>query len=521
MNNQPYPLTKKIRCFFAILYISIRNWNIVKSLIIYQLPQLIIGKNRALDTMASLIWAHQYHKAQNMTLEQRITKAFENMGPIFVKFGQLISTRVDILPNKIAQALETLQDDMPPYPFEEAKKIIEENLEQSLKQTFKSFDKKTIGSASLAQVYKAQLHNGKEVIIKVLRPNIATKIQKNLKTLYAFARIVDRYHPNANIIDATGVVEDYDKSIHNEIDLLIEAANCSQMYRNAMNHSDIKIPKMMWKYCRKNMLVTEFLQGIKIQKKHADLPKKVNKKQIAISILMLFLDQAFKYNFFHADMHPGNILIDIKDPKKPIVSLVDFGIVGSMTQTDQFYIAQNLLAFFNRDYERIIELHIESGWIPDMKNQQNMMSQIRSIGEPLYAKPLKDISFAKVLADLIQIAKQYKMVVQPQLFLLQKTIFNIEAIARRLDPDLNLWENAKPYVEQWISNRYSVKDSLYQITQQIPKILHNIANPKHKQAPIEISYIENKSDKQHQQSQIPYLIIGFLIGILLTKQLLA
>lgn len=514
MNKIAHPIQKRLSLMLAIAGVSLRNWSIVKILLIYQIPQLIIGQKKWLSVLSILLWPREYQKAKTLTLDQRITTACERMGPVFVKFGQLISTRVDILPHHIATALEKLQDDMPPFPFHAAKNIIETSLDQRLNSAFKTFDKIPIGSASLAQVHRATLHNGRSVVVKILRPHIEMKIEKNLNALYRLAKLIDVYHPNGSIIDATGVVADYDLSIHNEIDLLIEAANCSQMYRNAMHQSTIRIPKVIWKYCRSDLLVTEFLPGIKIQEKDQALSEKVDKSQIALNILMLFLDQAFKYNFFHADMHPGNILIDIKDPKKPVVSLVDFGIVGSMTSSDQIYIAQNLLAFFNRDYERIIQLHIESGWIPPLKNRQNMMNQIRAIGEPLYAKPLKEISFAKVLADLIQIARQYHMIIQPQLLLLQKTVFNIEAMARRIDPELNLWENAKPYVEAWIKSRYSIQDSLTEITQKIPKVLHDIANqaPKSEEV-LPSAHIQSSTTT----SQLSFLniLIGIVIGALL------
>ena len=519
MNNNHIPFHRKLRCIIAVITLAICNWRVIRILMVYQIPQLLLGPSRTLASIRYLLWPLMAKRADRLSMNERILTAFDQLGPIFIKFAQIISTRVDILPHDIAQALEQLQDKVPPFPSTQAVKIIEENLGGNLHTVFKKFQKKSIGSASLAQVHTATLKNNRKVIIKLLRPDIHKKITDNLKTLYQFAHIIDHYHPNGKIIRATEVINDYDRAIHNETDLLIEAANCSQMYRNTQQNPSVKIPRVLWKYCYKNMLVTEFVSGIEVYNQTALRAQKADEKQIAQNILMLFLDQTFKDNFFHADMHPGNIIINCQDPKQPIVQLVDFGIVGSLTETDQLYIAQNLMAFFNRDYQRIIQLHIESGWIPNIDNQQNMMNEIRAIGEPLYAKPLKEISFGKVLGELLQIARQYQMIVQPQLILLQKTIFNIEALARRCDPDMNLWENAKPYVERWIKSRYSVTDSLKTLGEALPKMLYELAH--HQRQPTKPTTPNFKSPSNPSQSLFSsQWIIGLLLGLLIAHYIL-
>jgi ubiquinone biosynthesis protein len=518
--NERYPIHRKLRCCIAILSFTIRNWRVVRILLTYQIPQLLIGRQRLLSFISMLLWPRRYQRARKCTLNEKILNAFNQLGPIFIKFAQIISTRVDILPHDIACALEQLQDKVPPFPSKKAEEMIKDNLGAPIRTVFKSFQRDSIGSASLAQVHTATLKNNRKVVIKLLRPNIREKIADNLNTLYQLAQIIDTYHPNGAIIRATEVIQDYDRALHNETDLLIEAANCSQMYRNAIHNSTVKIPRVMWKYCYKNMLVTEYVSGIEAYNQKALREKKVNEKHIARSIMMLFLDQAFKDNFFHADMHPGNIIIDCKQPDKPIVQLVDFGIVGSMTTTDQVYIAQNLIAFFNRDYERIIQLHIESGWIPNIDNRQNMMNEIRAIGEPLYAKPLKDISFGKVLGELLQIARQYQMIVQPQLILLQKTIFNIEALARRCDPDMNLWENAKPYVENWMQSQYSIQTSLTSLGKSLPKILYDLTHKQTKPQNSPYNHpLTESPDSPNRPWGLSEWIIGLLMGLLIAKYL--
>lgn len=518
MQNNGIPFYQKIRCVFAVAILAIRNWRVVRILMVYRIPQLLLGPSRVLNSIRYLFWPFKSKEADRLSMDEQILTAFDQLGPIFIKFAQIISTRVDILPHDIAQALEQLQDKVPPFSSEQAVDIIEHNLNSPLQTVFKKFQKKSIGSASLAQVHTATLKNNRKVIIKLLRPDIQRKITDNLKTLYQFAHIIDNYHPNGKIIRATEVINDYDRAINNETDLLIEAANCSQMYRNTQQNPTVKIPRVMWKYCYKNMLVTEFVAGIEVYNQTALLAQKANQKKIAQNILMLFLDQTFKDNFFHADMHPGNIIIDCESPDQPVVQLVDFGIVGSLTETDQLYIAQNLMAFFNRDYQRIIQLHIESGWIPNIDNQQNMMNEIRAIGEPLYAKPLKDISFGKVLGELLQIARQYRMIVQPQLILLQKTIFNIEALARRCDPDMNLWENAKPYVERWIQSQYSVTDSLKSLSEALPKMLYELAHQQRQPAPpVTVSLAETPLS---QNIWPTHWLIGLLMGLLIAHYIL-
>ena len=507
MNDESYPLLKKYQCYLALTSLALSHWHVIRVLLIYQIPQVFLGPNRILSILSHTLWPRKSLAAAKLSLEERIMTACNDLGPIFIKFGQIISTRVDLLPPEVSCALEKLQDKVPEFSPEEAQNMIEENTQKPISQVFKKFQKKAIGSASLAQVHMATLTNNRKVIIKLLRPNIKKKIHKNLQMLYHMAKIIDYYHPNGKIIRASEVIQDYDRALRNEIDLLIEAANCSQMYRNAQNNPSVRIPRVLWKYCYKNMLVTEYVKGTEAYNTTQLSKKKIDQKKVAKDILMLFLDQTFEHNFFHADMHPGNILIDDKDPKQPIVQLVDFGIVGSLTKTDQLYIAQNLIAFFNRDYETIIRLHIESGWIPNIDNQQNMMNEIRAIGEPLYAKPLKEISFGKVLGELFQIARQYQMIVQPQLILLQKTIFNIEALARRLDPDLNLWESAKPYVENWINNQYSVQKSLSNLSNQLPKLIYDLSQYRQPQKNI----VQRAADPEVTQTP-SYTIIHIVLA---------
>lgn len=379
----------------------------------------------------------------------RIRLALEELGPIFVKFGQALSTRKDLLPEDIADELVKLQDRVAPFANEIARKIIEDELGISISEAFAKFDPNPLASASVAQVHAAELHDGRKVVVKVLRPDIETGIQSDIGLLYELARFAEKFWADARRLRPMEVVAEFERSTLDELDLLREAANAAKLRRN-FEHSDILyVPEIHWDLTRRKVMVMERIYGVPVGE--IDLLKKqgADFKLLAERGVEIFFTQVFRDNFFHADMHPGNIFVDL--PAKYIA--VDFGIVGSLSLTDQHYLAENFLAFFNRDYRKVAQMHVESGWVDSSTRIEEFESAIRSVCEPIFEKPLKDISFGQLLLRLFQTARRFDMHVQPQLVLLQKTLLNIEGLGRQLYPDLDLWQTAKPFLEKWFKER--------------------------------------------------------------------
>jgi len=412
---------------------------------------------------------------------ERLRLALEELGPVFVKMGQALSTRPDLLPPDIAIELSKLQDQVPPFPGVEAQAEVERALGRPVAELFAAFELQPLASASVAQVHAATLRSadggktpGLEVIVKVLRPGIEETIRRDVDLMRMLADYAERWIPESRRLKPRAVVLEYEQVIFDELDLIREGANCSQLRRNWLGSDLIYHPLVFWDYTRPTVLVLERVHGINID----ELPKMrglgVDFKVLAERGVEILFKQVFRDNFFHADMHPGNILVDTTDPKKPRYNAVDFGIVGSLTASDQRYLAENFLAFFNRDYKRIAELHVQSGWVPPTTRVQDFESAIRTVSEPIFGKPIKDISFGFFLMRLFQIARRFEMPVQPQLVLLQKTLLQVEGLGRQLYPELDLWSTAKPIMEEWMRNRLGPAATLDRVRDQLPLLLDTL-----------------------------------------------
>jgi len=395
---------------------------------------------------------------------ERLRMALEDLGPIFVKFGQILSTRQDLLPPDIGKELSYLQDNVPPFADNLARQIIEKSLEVPIEEVFSVFSQSPLASASVAQVHTATLHTGEDVVVKVLRPGIEKIINSDVALLYTLAELANKYWAEAKRLKPLDVVQEFDHTIHDELDLVREAANASQLRRNFEGSEHLYVPDVYWDYTRQNVMVMERIYGTPIGKIDQLREKGVDLKLLAERGVEIFFAQVFRDNFFHADMHPGNIFAS--DDAKYLA--VDFGIMGSVTVADQRYLAENFLAFFQRDYFRVAQLHIESGWVPKHTRVDEFESAIRTVCEPIFKKPLKEISYGNLLLRLFQTARRFDMEVQPQLVLLQKTLLNIEGLGRQLYPDLDLWQTAKPYLEDWYKNRIGPKATFNKLKEHLP-----------------------------------------------------
>lgn len=405
---------------------------------------------------------------------ERLRCALEDLGPIFIKFGQMLSTRRDLLPPDYAVELAKLQDNVPPFPGEESKAIVEKGLGKSVEEVFAKFETEPMASASVAQVHAATLKNGKDVVVKVLRPGIKKIIRRDIELMYIIARLAERYWSEGKRLRPVEVVEEYEKTIFDELDLQREAANASQLRRNFDNSDLLYVPQIEWDYTSENVMVMERIYGTPVGNMDLLRREQVDFKALSERGVEVFFTQVFRDNFFHADMHPGNIFVDTKNPQQPKYIAVDFGIIGSLTDSDQRYLAENFYAFFRRDYRRVAELHIESGWVPSDTRVEEFESAIRTVCEPIFERPLKEISFGHFLLRLFQTARRFNMEVQPQLVLLQKTLLNIEGLGRDLYPDLDLWKTAKPYIERWMKEQMGVTGMIKGMRTHLPKLLEKL-----------------------------------------------
>ena len=466
--------------------------------------------------------------SKNSSLGERIRRALEELGPIFVKFGQVVSTRRDLLPEEIANELAKLQDQVTPFSKSQALEILNTAYDKSIDQIFKKIDDEPLAAASIAQVHSAKLSDGKDVIIKILRPNIQVQIEKDISALYIIARSLENFWSESEQVKPTEIVKEYEKTIINELNLKREAANAARLKKNFSKSEMLYVPEIYWDYCRTNILVQERIYGTPIRDIDTLKKQKTNIKALAENGVEIFFTQVFRHNFFHADMHPGNIFVQIEDPDSPKYAAVDFGIIGTLTKDDQYYLAENFLAFFEGDYNKIAQLHIDSGWVPSETRVDEFEIAIRTVCEPIFNKPLSDISFANVLISLFNTARQFNMEVQPQLILLQKTLFNIEGLGRQLYPELDLWKTAYPVLKEWMNEQIGFKSVasdfkknlplFRQTARDFPKIIKRFSS----QAEIENENRQNIAElkKQfiRQKEQFFFLGVGatlFISGILL------
>ncbi len=516
---------------------ALRLVTISKTVARYGLDELVLSTKlfrplRLLCYFTPGYWLRPKHLTRGM----RIRLALEELGPIFVKFGQILSTRRDLLPDDVAVELAKLQDNVTPFSGQTARQILERTYGRPLQEVFAEFDDTPMAAASIAQVHLARLHNGREVVVKVLRPGIKNIIHQDIEVLYLFANMANRYWVEGRRLRPREVIAEFEKNLDSELDLMQEAANATQLRRNFQNSELLYVPEIEWDYTQTNVLVMERIRGLSISDITTLKRQGVNLKHLAESGVEIFFTQVFRHNFFHADMHPGNIFVDINNPFQPHYIAIDFGIMGTLSQEDQQYLAANFLAFFRRDYHRVAELHVHSGWVPANTRIEEFEGAIRSVCEPIFDKPLKEISFGLVLLRLFQTARRFNVEVQPQLVLLQKTLLNIEGLGRQLYPELDLWKTAKPYLERWMDERVGVRAFLKGLRTNLPLwaeklpelpslvhdalLQHQVQSGHLKRLAHEVSDL--RRDLQHQQERLAVVLMGstfvFCATILLSIQ---
>jgi ubiquinone biosynthesis protein len=409
-----------------------------------------------------------FQRGTGVTRGERLRLALQELGPIFIKFGQALSTRRDLLPADIADELAKLQDRVPPFASDLAIATLEATYGRTLAEIFGSFEPMPLAAASIAQVHAATLKTGEDVVVKILRPGMHEVIEQDLAVLDTLAALATRYWPNARRLRPIEVVHEYRKTILDELDLMREAANAAQLKRNFAGSLLLYVPVVYWDLCRINVMVMERIHGVVVNHLDELRARGTNIAKLAENGVEIFFTQVFRHNFFHADMHPGNIFVQLDDPQNPRYAAVDFGIVGTLQPRDQHYLAENFLAFFNRDYARVAALHVESGWVPAGTRVDELESAVRTVCEPIFQKPLGEISFAQVLLRLFETARRFDMKIQPQLILLQKTLLNIEGLGRELYPDLDLWKTAQPILQAWMRERMSPRALLRRMRTQLP-----------------------------------------------------
>ena len=412
-----------------------------------------------------------FERRKAATRGERLRLALEELGPIFIKLGQALSTRRDLLPPDIAEELAKLQDRVPPFDGALARQLIEQAYDKPLDRVFAKFDERPLAAASIAQVHVATLHDGPEVIVKVLRPGMKNVIGRDLEVMHALAALAKRNSHEARRLRVDEIVDEYEKTVLDELDLMREAANASQLRRNFEGSPLLHVPAVHWDYCRVNVMVMERIRGVTISDMATLRALGANIPMLAENGVKIFFTQVFRLNFFHADMHPGNIFVLVDDPARPRYAAVDFGIVGTLDIRDMHYLAENFLAVFDRNYRRVAELHVESGWVPPSTRVDEMESAIRTVLEPIFNKPLKDISFGTILLRLFDISRRFDMRIQPQLILLQKTLLNVEGLGRDLYPELDIWQTAAPILREWMRDRLSVRTQLKQFRDHLPALV--------------------------------------------------
>jgi ubiquinone biosynthesis protein len=412
-----------------------------------------------------------FERSRRASRGERLRLALEELGPIFVKFGQAVSTRRDLLPADIADELAKLQDRVPPFPGSIARATIERSYGRPVTEVFAEFDEKPLAAASIAQVHVARLLDGKDVVVKVLRPGMRERIERDLEVLYALANLANRFWGPARRLRPGEIVAEYEKTVLDELDLMREAANAAQLKRNFAGSDLLYVPEVYWDYCRIDVMVMERIHGVPISNMQHLRAADTDIAKLAENGVRIFFTQVFRHNFFHADMHPGNIFVLLTDPRNPRYAAVDFGIMGTLDPSDQHYLAENFLAVFDRDYRRVALLHVESGWVPRQTRVDEMESAVRTVLEPIFNRPLKDVSFGHILVRLFEISRRFNMEVQPQLILLQKTLLNVEGLGRDLYPELDIWQTASPILREWMRERLSMRQVLKDLRRQMPEVL--------------------------------------------------
>lgn len=512
------------KLLMRLLYI---NW----VLVFHGLDEIVL-KTHLFRPIRFLAFAspHYWLNKEKAPRSVRIRRTLEDLGPIFVKFGQALSTRKDLLPEDIADELVKLQDKVPPFSNELAQQIIEKELGMKISDAFKSFESNPLASASVAQVHGATLADGKRVIVKVLRPDVEQRIRSDIGLLYELARFAEKFWDEARRLRPMEVVAEFEKTLLDELDLVREAANAAKIRRNFENSESLYVPAVHWPLTRQKVMVMERIVGIPVGEIDALRAAGADFKLLAERGVEIFFTQVFRDNFFHADMHPGNIFVEI--PGKYLA--VDFGIVGTLSLSDQRYLAENFLAFFNRNYRRVAEMHVQSGWVPSTTRVEEFEAAIRSVCEPIFEKPLKDISFGHLLLRLFQTARRFDMHVQPQLVLLQKTLLNIEGLGRQLYPELDLWQTAKPFLENWFHQRLGPKAKINEAFKQFPElaekfpeipnlIFQALDDAAHRKSQLELqnqalSELSKQMDRNHRNTLLAILTSAAMISLALLVQ---
>ncbi len=430
----------------------------------------------ALPRAALALGPWRLHQAPDMPRGERLRRALEELGPVFIKFGQMLSTRRDLLPEDIADELARLQDDVPAFPQEQSVAIVEQSLGKRVDELFARFEATPMASASVAQVHEATLHSGEEVVVKVVRPDIEPVIRQDIALMFTLAKLVARYVPQGRRLRPVEVVADYELVILDELDLAREAANTSQLRRNFEGSKLVYVPQVYWDYTCHEVLTMEKIHGIPVTDIDALRARGTDLKVLGERGVEIFFTQVFRDSFFHADMHPGNIFVDATDPADPTYIAVDCAIVGSLSDEDLYYVGRNLLGVFRRDYREVAQLHVECGWVPPDTRVQDFESAMRAVCEPVFERPISEISFGQLLVYLFQTAARFDMEIQPSLVLLQKTLLNIEGLGRQLYPELNLWDTAQPYLEDWLQQRYSPQSVFRRLQRHAPSWLEQLPN---------------------------------------------
>ena len=452
---------------------------------------------------------------------ERLRLALEALGPIFVKFGQVLSTRRDLLPEDIADELAKLQDQVPPFPSAQAVAMLESVYGKPLDLVFRKFDVQPVASASVAQVHLAVLDNGDEVAVKILRPGIAAVIANDLALLHIGASLIETLWADGKRLKPHEVVAEFEKHLYHELDLMREAANASQLRRNFENSPLLRVPEVYWDYCSTEVMVMQRMQGTPISQVAALREQGVDIPKLARAGVEIFFTQVLRDGFFHADMHPGNIFVT---PQGQYIAL-DFGIMGTLDDVDKNYLAQNFLAFFRRDYRRVAEAHIEAGWIPKETRVDELEAAFRAVCEPIFDKPLKDISFGKLLLRLFQTARRFNVEIQPQLIMLQKTLLNIEGLGRELDPDLDLWKTAKPFLERWMSEQMGWRGLIRSIRKeapywgillpQLPRLIHRaLSEDRPQQLQQELNQLQIEHKHQNEWLAVIAALLTAILALL-------